>query len=156
MPATILKALGHTPAPDVVQTVANLMDSAGGMRRFAEPAEPRTIIAAAGGRGVGVMGIRAVQAGALTEAIDRELAADDPDRRDYDRAAPFRRLCGELGVDPALLAHRYALTMAGVDTVVIGVKNRAELAMCVEAEAEGPLPEDLVRRIDALGLRGQL
>ena len=41
------------PRPDVVQAVANLMDSAGGMRSFAEPAAPRAIIAAAGERGSG-------------------------------------------------------------------------------------------------------
>ena len=43
--------------------------------------------------------------------------------------------------------------MDGVDTVVLGVKNRGELAQCLEAEAEGPLPDELVARIDALGLR---
>jgi aryl-alcohol dehydrogenase-like predicted oxidoreductase len=42
--------------------------------------------------------------------------------------------------------------MDGVDTVILGVKNRAELAQCVAAEAMGPLPEDLRARIDALGL----
>ena len=99
------------------------------------------------------MGIRAVQAGALTAAIDRELPADSLDGLDYQKAAPFRALCAELGVDPALLAHRYALTIDGVDTVVIGVKNRAELAACLDAERQGPLPADLLRRIDGLGLR---
>ena len=54
--------------------------------------------------------------------------------------------------DPAVLAHRYALSMEGVDTVILGVKNRAELAQCVEAEAAGPLPPNLRARIDGLGL----
>jgi aryl-alcohol dehydrogenase-like predicted oxidoreductase len=75
-----------------------------------------------------------------------------PDAADYERAAPFRALCAELGVDPALLAHRYALDITGVDTVVLGVKNRAELAQCVEAEALGPLSTELRARIDELGL----
>ena len=154
VPATILKALAHDPAPDVVQAVANLMDSAGGMRNFAEAAEPRAIIAAAASRGVGVMGIRAVQAGALTGAIDRVLKESHPEAADYRRAAPFRDLAAELRVDPALLAHRYALSMTGVDTVVLGVKNRAELAACLEAEALGPLSQDEIARIDGLGLRG--
>ena len=39
-----------------------------------------------------------------------------------------------------------------VVTVVLGVKNRAELAQSVEAEALGPLPPELRSRIDALGL----
>jgi hypothetical protein len=51
-----------------------------------------------------------------------------------------------------VIAHRYALGMDGVDTVVLGVKNRAELAGCLAAEAEGPLPADLTRRVDTLTL----
>lgn len=154
VPATILKALAHDPAPAAVQAIANLMDSAGGMRNFAEAPRPREIIAAARARGVGVMGIRAVQAGALTAAIDRPLKESHPEAADYRRAEPFRALCREIGADPAVIAHRYALSMSGVDTVILGVKNRAELAQCLGAEAAGPLPPDLVARIDALGLAG--
>jgi aryl-alcohol dehydrogenase-like predicted oxidoreductase len=152
VPGTILDALALDRAPAVVQAIANLLDSPGGIRRYAEPARPREIIAAAQAAGVGVMGIRAVQAGALTSQFDRAVKETHPDGADYARAAPFRELCNELGVDPALLAHRYALGIAGVDTVVLGVKNRAELAQCAEAEALGPLPPDLRERIDALGL----
>lgn len=153
VPDTILAALAHDPAPDVVQAVANLLDSPGGMRSYAEPPRPREIIAAASARKIGVMGIRAVQAGALTAAIDRHLSPNHPESRDYVLATPFRVLCDELGADPATVAHRYALAMTGVDTVILGVKNRAELADCLEAEAAGPLDTDIVRRIDALGLR---
>jgi aryl-alcohol dehydrogenase-like predicted oxidoreductase len=154
VPATILDALGHDPKPAVVQAVANLMDSAGGMRSFVEPPRPREIIAAAKRRGIGVMGIRAVQAGALTAALDRALKESHPESADWRRAAPFRALCAELSADPALMAHRYALSIEGVDTVILGVKNREELAQCIEAEAMGPLPSDLRARIDALGLAG--
>jgi aryl-alcohol dehydrogenase-like predicted oxidoreductase len=152
VPATILDALAHDPKPDAVQAIANLMDSAGGMRSFAEPPRPREIIAAAKARGIGVLGIRAVQAGALTAAIDRPLSDNHPEAADWRRAARFRDLSAELGADPAALAHRYALAMTGVDTVILGVKNRAELRQCVEAEAMGPLPEEIRGRIDKLGL----
>jgi hypothetical protein len=37
---------------------------------------------------------------------------------------------------------------------VLGVKNRAELAECVRAEAKGPLDAATMAQIDALGLRG--
>ncbi|HZK98304.1 MAG TPA: aldo/keto reductase [Caulobacteraceae bacterium] len=153
VPETILGAIAHAPAPDVVQAVANLMDSAGGMKNFAEALRPREIIAAAKARGAGVMGIRAVQAGALTAAIDRTIKASHPEAADHGRAASFRALCAELGADPAVVAHRYSLGMAGVDTVVIGVKNRAELAGCLEAEGLGPLTPEETARIDGLGLR---
>ena len=153
VPQKILAALAHDPAPAVVQAVANLLDSPGGMRNFAEPPRPREIIAAAKARGVGVMGIRAVQAGALTAAIDRHLSPNHPESLDYVLATPFRVLCDEVGEDPARIAHRYALSMVGVDTVILGVKNRAELADCIAAEAQGPLETELMARIDALSLR---
>jgi aryl-alcohol dehydrogenase-like predicted oxidoreductase len=146
-PDTIIRLLGETPAPAAVQCIANLLDSPGGLKFFDGPAKPRDIIAAARAHGVGVMGIRAVQAGALTNALDRPLAADHPERRDYARAAGFRRLAAELGTSPAALAHRYALAL-GVDTLVLGVKNRGELAECVAAAAAGPLPPDLMARVD--------
>src|SRR6516162_4985380 len=91
--------------------------------------------------------IRAVQAGALTTVMDRPLPDDHPETRDYVRAAGFRRLAGELGATPALMAHRYALSL-DVDTLVLGVKNRQELAECVAAAEAGPLPPELLARID--------
>jgi aryl-alcohol dehydrogenase-like predicted oxidoreductase len=94
------------------------------------------------------MGIRAVQAGALTAAIDRPLPDDHPEVRDFTRAAGFRQLCTEIGNNPAVVAHRYALSLE-IDTLVLGVKNRQELAECVAAAEAGPLPPDLIARIDA-------
>jgi aryl-alcohol dehydrogenase-like predicted oxidoreductase len=146
-PDTIIRLLGENPKPAAVQCIANLLDSPGGLKFFDGPAKPRAVIAAARANGVGVMGIRAVQAGALTDAIDRPLPAGHPELVDYARAAGFRRLAAELGTRPAALAHRYALGL-GVDTLVLGVKNRAELAECVAAAEAGPLPADLVLRID--------
>jgi aryl-alcohol dehydrogenase-like predicted oxidoreductase len=153
VPDAVLRAIAHPQKPAVVQAIANLLDSAGGLNRFGGPARPREIIAAAKAAGRGVMGIRAVQAGALTKAVDHALSPNYPDAKDYERAAPFRALCERWGEDPAYVAHRYALGIAGVDTVVLGVKNRAELGQCLDAEAAGPLEADRVAKIDALGLR---
>jgi aryl-alcohol dehydrogenase-like predicted oxidoreductase len=148
-PDTIIKLLGERPAPAAVQCIANLLDSPGSLKFFDGPAKPRAVISAARVNGVGVMGIRAVQAGALTAAIDRDLPADHAEVRDYARAEGFRRLCAELGQNPAILAHRYALSIPGVDTLVLGVKNRQELAECVAAAEAGPLPAELIARVDA-------
>jgi aryl-alcohol dehydrogenase-like predicted oxidoreductase len=153
VPDAVLGAIDHDPKPQVVQAIANLMDSPGALNRFGGRARPREIIAAAKRAGAGVMGIRAVQAGALTSAIDRSLSPNSPDARDYDRAAPFRALCARWGEDPAYVAHRYALGIEGVDTVVLGVKNRAELRQCLAAEAAGPLDPEQLAQIEALGLR---
>jgi aryl-alcohol dehydrogenase-like predicted oxidoreductase len=146
-PDTIIKLLGERPAPAAVQCIANLLDSPGGLKLFDGPAKPRAVMAAARANGVGVMGIRAVQAGALTSAIDRPLPEDHPEMRDYARAAGFRRLAAELGAAPAVVAHRYALSL-GIDTLVLGVKNRQELRECVAAADAGPLPAELLARID--------
>jgi aryl-alcohol dehydrogenase-like predicted oxidoreductase len=146
-PDTIIRLISEEPAPSVVQCIANLLDSPGGLKFFDGPAKPRAIMAAARANGVGVMGIRAVQAGALTAAIDRPLPEDQPEMRDYARAAGFRRLAAELGQNPAVLAHRYALSL-DIDTLVLGVKNRRELAECVAAADAGPLPPELIARID--------
>src|SRR5262249_44656540 len=97
-------------------------------------------------------GIRAVQAGALTAAVDRELSPNSPDRRDYERAAAFRALCARWGDDPAYVAHRYALSMPNIDTGGRGVKNRPGLQMCLAAEAAGPREAAQMTAIDGLGL----
>jgi aryl-alcohol dehydrogenase-like predicted oxidoreductase len=147
-PDAILTVLNEAPKPAAVQVIANLLDSPGGLKFFNETARPREIMSAAHTNGVGVMGIRAVQAGALTAAIDRPLPADHPETLDYARAAGFRALCDELGENPAILAHRYALSLA-IDTLVLGVKNRQELAECIAAAEAGPPPSDVIARIDA-------
>jgi aryl-alcohol dehydrogenase-like predicted oxidoreductase len=147
-PDAIIEVLGEDPKPAAVQCIANLLDSPGGLKFYDGPAKPRAVMAAARANKVGVMGIRAVQAGALTAAIDRDLPADHPEVRDYGLAAGFRTLCAEIGEDPAIVAHRYALGLP-IDTLVLGVKNREELAGCVAAAEAGPLPADLVARIDA-------
>jgi aryl-alcohol dehydrogenase-like predicted oxidoreductase len=147
-PDAIMTVLGQDPKPAAVQVIANFLDSPGALKFFEGPPRPREIMSAARSNGVAVMGIRAVQAGALTAAIDRPLPADHPELLDYARAAGFRALCAELGENPAILAHRYALSLA-VDTVVLGVKNRQELAECVSAAEAGPPDDDLIARIDA-------
>jgi aryl-alcohol dehydrogenase-like predicted oxidoreductase len=145
--ASLLATLDEEPLPAVIQCISNLLNSAGGLTMGVP--RHRELIAKAGERGIGVMGIRAVQAGALTNSFDRAIPDDHPDMQDFHRAAPFRALAREVGESPASLAHRYALTMPGISTVVLGVKNRAELEECLEAEKKGTLSDDLMARIEA-------
>jgi aryl-alcohol dehydrogenase-like predicted oxidoreductase len=98
------------------------------------------------------MAIRAVQAGALTSRFDRQ-SLHDRDTEDYQLAAPYRTLCARWGEDPAIIAYRYALGMAGVETLVLGVKNRDELSDALEAERAGPLESEQLAAIEELGLR---
>ena len=147
----VIKALQQGPLPYVVQEIANLLDSPGEMNATGLRPRPREVIAAAKARGVGVMGVRAVQAGALTRGLDRADAS--PTSQDFARAAGFRALCDSWGEDPAVIAHRYALGIEGVDTLVLGVKNVAELDMALQAERQGPLEAAQWAAIEALGLR---
>ncbi len=156
LPRCIMEALRADKAPQAVQAVTNLMDSAGGMRNYEEPPEPRNIIRTAKNNGVGVLGIRAVQAGALTDKIDRDLPEGNTEWLDYLKAAPYRGLCAQLGQNPAVLAHQYALSMEGVDTVILGVKNRTELNEIVDAVNKGPIDPDVKGQIDALRLNFQI
>ena len=145
----LIHLLTNGPRPDYIQCIANLLDSAGGLLPRSGPGRPRDIIAAANTNGAAVMGIRAVQAGALTDAIDRPLPEGHPELADYARAAPFRAIAADVGHSAAYLAHCYALSMEGVSTVVLGVKNREELRECIAAEAAGPLDAALMARIAA-------
>ena len=144
----LIELLTNGPRPDYVQCIANLLDSPGGLLRSEGPARPRDIMAAAYANNVAVMGIRAVQAGALTDAIDRPLPDGHSELADYARAAPFRAIAAEIGKSAAYLAHQYALSIEGVSTVVLGVKNRGELRECIAAEAAAPMDPALMHRID--------
>ena len=145
----LIHLLSNGPRLDYIQCIANLLDSAGGLLQGSGPARPRAIIAAANAVGVTVMGIRAVQAGALTDAFDRPLPEGHPELADYARAEPFRAVAADVGHSAAYLAHCYALSMEGVSTVVLGVKNREELRECIAAEAAAPLDAALMERIGA-------
>lgn len=149
IPDRVLAALDQVATPAAVQCISNPLDSPGELKYFAGPSRAREIIARAKAAGAGVLGIRAVQGGALTDAIDRDLPAGHGVVADFARATPFRALARELGMSAAALAHRYALSMDGVDTVVLGCKNRDEIRDCVAAADAGPLDPAIVARIDA-------
>ena len=149
IPHCILDALGQSSRPDAVQCITNPIDSPGELKYFSGPSRARDIIAASKSTGAGVLGIRPVQGGALTDTLDRDLPSTHGVVTDFNRSAGFRALARELGTSSAALAHRYALSMDGVDTVVLGCKNRTEILECVAAANAGPLEPALMTRIDA-------
>ena len=149
IPVCILDALGQDKTPAAVQCLTNPIDSAGELKYYDGPTRAREIIAQAKKTGAGTLGIRPVQGGALTDELDRDLPADHGVVTDFNKLAAFRELARELGCSAAALAHRYALSMPGVDTVVLGCKNRAEIIDCVKAAEAGPLDAQTMARIDA-------
>lgn len=149
-PSAVIETLETEPRPDAVQVVVNALDQSGDMWVFGDQGKPANgeILTAARAASVPVIGIRAVAAGSLTDTLDRAVEPGHPALADFERAADFRKLAAEIGDSAASLAHRWALSDSRVATVVLGVKNRTELAECLAAEAKGPLSEselELVR-----------
>ena len=134
--------------PTAVQCVINPLNSAGDIGYVSGEFDCRGILRACRTHDVPALAIRAVQAGALTSAMDRDLPANDADRLDFDRAAGFRALAAEWGQSPARLAHRYALSIDDIGSVILGVKNCEELRECVLAESDPRLSADEIEAID--------
>jgi aryl-alcohol dehydrogenase-like predicted oxidoreductase len=149
IPECILAALKEKACPAAVQCITNPLDSPGELKYFAGPSRAREIITAGRKAGAGVLGIRPVQGGALTDALDRDLPPEHAVVRDFKRSETFRALARELGTSAAALAHRYALSMDDVDSVVLGCKNRTEVLECIAAADAGSLEPALMARIDA-------
>jgi aryl-alcohol dehydrogenase-like predicted oxidoreductase len=148
-PETMKQLLAEEPRPYGVQCVVNALDMSGDVWVFGDGVRPDNagVIAAAVAADVPVIAIRAVAAGSLADALDRPVDPGHPAARDFEAAAPFRRLASERGETAAFLAHRYALSVPGPATVVLGVKNREELAECLAAEQAGPLDDATLRAI---------
>ena len=80
------------------------------------------------------------------------MTQDDPDKNDFDRAKGFRRFAKDVGESPAFLSYRYALSVPGVSSIILGVKNREELTEALKAASKPPLlPEEMVRITQSFG-----
>ncbi|MDE2745491.1 MAG: aldo/keto reductase [Chloroflexota bacterium] len=76
--------------------------------------------------GIGVIGIRNLAAGALSDSIDRAVPSDSLVAADFQRARLLRFLERD-GVPLSRWSARFALQQPAISSVVPGVKNRAEL-----------------------------
>ena len=132
-----------------MQCAVNPLNSAGNIAYVTDSFDCRGILDACRANHVPALAIRAVQAGALTSKMDRELAADDPDQLDFDRAVGFRNLAAEWGQTPARLAHRYALSIPYLGSVILGVKNREELQESLDAERDPRLTQEEIALVEA-------
>ena len=147
----ILDALNNDIQPEAIQCIVNPLNSAGAIGYVDQDFDPQKILTESQEAGVPILGIRAVQAGALTLEMDREphpSGFDIKDFEDYDKAEPFRQLASKWKMNPSILAHRYALSVEKVSSVILGVKNRKELLDCIEAESLGELDQGQISEID--------
>ena len=134
--------------PAAAHCIVNALESAGALDYSDPSQDAEATRQAAVDAGVGVLGIRLVQAGALTAAMDRPPRGNDErDFEDYQRAQWFRDLAQRLNAPPAVLAYRYGLSDERVDSMILGIKNRAELGDCLEALRAGPLSASEMQEI---------
>ena len=149
----IIDAINYSIPPEAIQCVVNPLNSAGAIGYVDKAYDPNSILKAAQESDIPILGIRAVQAGALTSKMDREphkSGRDAKDFEDYVRAEPFREFAKEYGDTPSHLAHRYALSMHKISSIILGVKNRKELLECIDAELAEPLTQDEIDQINTV------
>ena len=60
------------------------------------------------------------------------------------------RLCDDSGIEIPVFCLRWALGVPGVSTVLTGPRTIAELDQNIQAIAEGPLPDDVEKRLDEI------
>ena len=143
----LVEAINHETPPEAIQCVLNPLNSAGAIGYVDKNFDPNTILKECQKINLPILAIRAVQAGALTEAMDRKPHPSGFDKKDFDdyqRAEPFRELAIKWKESPASLAHRYALSTPKVGSVILGVKNRDELKECIKAEKKGELAAEQI------------
>jgi len=138
----LIKAINHEHPPEAMQCAVNILNSIGAIGYMSEKPDPSRVLLECQKKDIPILAIRAVQAGALTSNMDRKphlSGIDKADFMDFERALPFRKLAKEWDESPASLAHRFALSVQKVSSVILGIKNRKELQECIDAESKGKL-----------------
>ena len=138
----LIKAINYEQPPEAMQCAVNILNSIGAIGYISENSDPNRVLSECQKKDIPILAIRAVQAGALTSSMDRKphpSGMDKADFMDFERALPFRKLAKEWDESPASLAHRYALSVQKVSSVILGIKNRKELQECIDAESKGKL-----------------
>ena len=149
----LIKAINYEYPPEAMQCAVNILNSIGAIGYISEKPDPNRVLQECQKRDIPILAIRAVQAGALTSSMDREphpSGMDKADFNDFDRALPFRELAKDWDESPASLAHRYALSVEKVSTVILGIKNRKELQECIDAEEKGKLSSREMKTLQSL------
>ena len=149
----ICDVINSKTPPDAIQCGVNILNSLGAIGYASTKPNPKLVSEESQKKEIPILAIRAVQAGALTTKMDREphpSGFDHPDFADYEKAEPFRDLAKDWGESPASIAHRYALSVDNVGSVILGIKNREELIECLEAEKKGRLDAEQILTLENL------
>ena len=149
----ICDVINSKTPPDAIQCGVNILNSLGAIGYASTKPNPKLVLEECQKKEIPILAIRAVQAGALTTKMDREphpSGFDHPDFADYEKAQPFRDLAKDWGESPASIAHRFALSVDNVGSVILGIKNREELIECLEAEKKGRLDAEQILTLENL------
>jgi len=111
------------------------------------------VLPAASAAGVGVLTRSALLKGALTKRAQWLPESLEQVRRASEHAV---RGLGTSWEGLPAMALRFCLTVPATHTVLVGVRDRAELESCLSAEAAGPLPTSLLRTAHTLALDDEL
>jgi aryl-alcohol dehydrogenase-like predicted oxidoreductase len=143
---------------ETMQAYFNLLNPSAGFPGVSGDAEDFDgIIDDAAGRGVGVIAIRVLAAGAVTGSAERApnaggtgaaLVRGGEFDRDLARAAALPEIARASGCESSVeLAFRFALTKTGVSTVLLGFSNLEQLDDALRWSERGPLPAAAVNQI---------
>jgi aryl-alcohol dehydrogenase-like predicted oxidoreductase len=100
------------------------------------------VLPAAEKAGIGILTRSALLKGALTRRAQWLPESLRPVAEASERAV---RGLGTTWDELPAMALRFCLALPAAQSVLVGVRDQAELMECLEAEAEGPLPSDLLR-----------
>jgi aryl-alcohol dehydrogenase-like predicted oxidoreductase len=109
-------------------------------------------------RGMGVVALRILEAGALATGFDRHPLAATANMADYatyiEQAKTLRFLAeaGDATLVPAAI--RFCLSNPGVSTVLVGISDITHVDAAADAATRGPLGAEQLQRIDALRAKG--
>lgn len=111
------------------------------------------LLPAARKHNVGVVAGTPLQQGGLAARYDKELVDGaspwlSKPRREQFRA--FYRLLDTIDIPLTELAHRFILSNPDIDCVLSGARSSAEIEQNVTAAAKGPLPADVIGKIDEI------
>ena len=109
----------------------------------------REVLPAARQAGVGVLVRSALLKGALT---NRAQWLPENLRQVADASARAVRELGTTWDDLPTMAMRFCLSLPGAQSVLVGARGPEEVAMCVAAEAAGPLPAEVLQIARRLSL----
>jgi aryl-alcohol dehydrogenase-like predicted oxidoreductase len=114
--------------------------------------------ARAAARGMGIVALRVLEAGALATGFARHPLAADPGAPDYAthvaQAETLRFLADDNDATLASAAIRFALANPAVSTVLVGISDIAHVDAAADAAARGPLSGAQLARVEPLRAAG--